>query len=223
MLLLVLLSSAGSARDDTAAKQRVEGYCGKTSTDSLVKSDDEACKSFFQEALAPKSLNECTLRCLKCGGCRYATFSHKMRDCSLYEECDVGHLAQGHGYQTRDVQGLTESTLARTRPLLPPPPPPPPPLPPREPGDWRDAACLEPAKGDQPVFAIFGGSNSAGTNSLRYTWGEGTRSSTGGTSRRSPTSSCVASLPSGGQTRRWLAVWAPQPPQNVETVNCLLW
>ena len=166
-----LLSSAGSARDDTAAKQRaVEGYCGKTSTDSPVKSDVEACKSFFQTELAPKSLAGCALRCLKCGGCRYATFSHKMRDCSLYEECDVGHLAQGHGYQTRDVQGLTESTLARAPPP-PSPPPPPPPLPPREPGDWRDAACLEPAKGDQPVFAVFGGSNSAGTNSLKYVGG----------------------------------------------------
>ena len=103
-----LLSSAGSA---------FKGYCGKNSTDRLVKSDDEACKSFFHTELAPKSLAGCALRCLKCGGCRYAIFSHTMRDCSLYEECDVGHLAQGHGYQTRDVQGLTESTLARTRPL----------------------------------------------------------------------------------------------------------
>ena len=119
MLLLVLLSSTGSAHNKTAAKQRVfEGYCGKTSTDRHVKSDDEACKSFFQTRLAPKSLADCALRCLKCGGCRYATFSHKMRDCSLYEECDVGHLAQGHGYQTRDVQGLTESTLARTSPRV---------------------------------------------------------------------------------------------------------
>jgi len=169
--MLFLISCSGPG---TSANHRdVEGYCGKTSTDRDVKSDDDACKSFFQTASTPKSLAVCALHCTKCSACRYATFSHHMRDCSLYEECDLGQLAQGYGYQTRDMQGVSASALAQTPSPLPPPPSPPfpPPLPPREPGDWRDAACLEPAKGKQPAFAVFGGSNSAGTNSLRYVGG----------------------------------------------------
>ena len=87
----------------------VEGYCGKTSTDRVVARDDGACKSFFQTELAPTSLADCANLCLKCEGCRYATFSRKMRDCSLYEECDVGRLAQGYGYKTRDVKALKKA------------------------------------------------------------------------------------------------------------------
>ena len=139
------------------------GYCGThTETDTAAA---PPCKSSFQQPDTPTTMGSCALGCLHCDNCRYATFSQKMSDCSLYSACDLSRLAQGHGYSTLDTANLGAGALVAALGGVPPPPPP---SFPREPGSWSDAACAEPANASRPVFAVFGGSNSAGTNSLQY-------------------------------------------------------
>ena len=67
------------------------GYCGKRPADVPVR----ACQQYLRGVA---SLRECVARCGRCEGCRYATFSARMDDCSLYERCDLDQLAAGHGY-----------------------------------------------------------------------------------------------------------------------------
>jgi hypothetical protein len=86
------------------------GYCGKRHDDVPVR----GCKQFLRGV---PTLRDCALQCLKCNGCRYATFSARMDDCSLYARCDLDQLAHGHGYWSVEASfasSLLNSSL-RTR------------------------------------------------------------------------------------------------------------
>ena len=77
----------------------------------------------FQQPDTPTTMGSCALGCLHCDNCRYATFSQKMSDCSLYSACNLSRLAQGHGYSTLDTANLGAGALVAALGGVPPPPP----------------------------------------------------------------------------------------------------
>jgi hypothetical protein len=67
------------------------GYCGKWRGDVPTR----GCKQYLRGV---KTIRECATRCTECARCQYASFSRILDDCSLYERCDLGQLARGHGF-----------------------------------------------------------------------------------------------------------------------------
>ena len=52
-------------------------------------------------------MRQCALRCLqKCDGCKYASYSTRSNDCSLYSSCDINRLGQHADYWTAHVEGM---------------------------------------------------------------------------------------------------------------------
>jgi hypothetical protein len=135
------------------------GRCGTNPRIDQAVVQQGACKNAFQRWFADSqpSLDECARRCSLCsdagGGCRYATFSRRLSDCSMYSACDLAHLGKGYGYETADIDVL----LGGRRPPAPPRPPPPlpePPLPPPAAVREKIPLCFEACGGACDLHTI---------------------------------------------------------------------
>ena len=99
----------GGDGGEQQALPALPGYCGTNQATDRTVARSEACLSTFgcwYDDSKP-TLLECARRCLACSACRYATFSERQSDCSLYETCDLGLLAKGFGYVTLDRANLS--------------------------------------------------------------------------------------------------------------------
>ena len=87
----------------------VLGFCGTNKASdqaaafgsSQLSLDGSRCLAEDHSIL---SLAACIARCVECGHpCRFATFSGRMKDCSLYSKCDLSRVKVGYGYLSVDV------------------------------------------------------------------------------------------------------------------------
>ena len=101
------LSLESDVDTDTILRYRLPGRCGvHKETDVPVAPSNGLCRSTFRSwynANQP-SLRECVQRCNTCDKCHYATYSGKLRDCSLYSACDISRLHVGFEYSTIPVR-----------------------------------------------------------------------------------------------------------------------
>ena len=99
---------------DSSTLEALPGRCG---TNPNVDTETSLCGRAGFGALRSGviTLGSCALQCLACHDCRFATFSRRADDCSLYESCDVSHLAQGFGYETAFVGTRHYRPIQRAR------------------------------------------------------------------------------------------------------------
>jgi len=87
---------------------------------SCIRSNHDDCLPDPDFQSQEKNLHQCALRCARCGKtgtaadgvCRFATFSAKLHDCSLYTHCDLERVKHGHGYHSIDTNQLHIAKLA---------------------------------------------------------------------------------------------------------------
>jgi hypothetical protein len=102
----------------------VPGFCGTSKEDRVVSSKDAMCWADPEFQSQERSLHQCALRCAKCGNagtaadgvCRYASFSAKLHDCTLYSHCDLKRVMNSSkregSYHSIDVNELHAKKLA---------------------------------------------------------------------------------------------------------------
>ena len=86
-----------------------KGFCG-----SHKATDTAVCGGGFGASESGvASMRQCALRCLrKCDGCKYASYSKRSNDCSLYSSCDVNKLRHHADYRTAHVGGMLVTLLS---------------------------------------------------------------------------------------------------------------
>ena len=86
-----------------------KGFCG-----SRKATDTAVCGGGFGASESGvASMRQCALRCLrKCDGCKYASYSKRSNDCSLYSSCDVNKLGHRADYRTAHVGGMLVTLLS---------------------------------------------------------------------------------------------------------------
>ena len=104
--------TAMSARNCSMVPRSFHGVCGTNkTTDVPLRPSSAECVPYDRTVA---SLAMCALRCVACGGCRFATFSQAARDCSLYETCDIRQMRRALDYRTLDTAGVVASVFERS-------------------------------------------------------------------------------------------------------------
>ena len=97
------------ARNCSMVPRSFHGVCGTNkTTDVPLRPSSAECVPYDRTVA---SLAMCALRCVACGGCRFATFSQAARDCSLYEACDIWQMRKALDYRTLDTAGVVASVF----------------------------------------------------------------------------------------------------------------
>ena len=103
------LALSMSARNCSMVPRSFHGVCGTNkTTDVPLRLSSAACVPYDRTFA---SLAMCAHRCVACGGCRFATFSQRARDCSLYEACDIRQMPRALDYRTVDTAGVVASVF----------------------------------------------------------------------------------------------------------------
>lgn len=94
-------------RNHTEASLQLRFTTGRCGVDHVRASShgDDGCGPHGAHARdsAIFSRFDCASRCLECKSCRFASFSARSNDCSLYSFCDTRKLAHDPSYETVDV------------------------------------------------------------------------------------------------------------------------
>lgn len=109
----------------------MQGFCGRGPNDRPVSSTHDDCLPDLDFQSKEKNLHQCASRCARCGRtgraadgvCRFASFSAKYNDCSLYSHCDLKRVEKGP-YHSIDVSSIdvkrhADSLIAQPKAVAP--------------------------------------------------------------------------------------------------------